>query len=123
MATTIEQDVHAALAGHAGLTALVGDRIYPVVLPEGVSYPAVRYQRIGGGPLQHTGGDSGLENARIQIDVWAKRYAQAKDTAEQVRAAIRTATAFKAVSVAEVDGYEDDTRTFRVTLDYSLWRQ
>ncbi len=43
----IEAIVHAMLSQHAGLTALVGDRIFPLLLPEGRPLPAVVYDVVG----------------------------------------------------------------------------
>lgn len=37
--------IYAALSGHAALTALVGDRIYPIAVPNGKAFPAVAYRR------------------------------------------------------------------------------
>ena len=38
-----EQAIHAQLTGVAAL----GDRVYPLVLPQNVEYPAATFQRIG----------------------------------------------------------------------------
>lgn len=40
-----ETSVYAALTGAAGVTAVVGDRIYPDFLPQGKPLPAIVYAR------------------------------------------------------------------------------
>jgi len=54
------------------VAALVGDRVYPLVLPQPPTLPAIRYQRISTPRAQYRTLD-GLANyasPRIQIDCW-----------------------------------------------------
>jgi hypothetical protein len=58
-----ETDLYAVLSGAAGVTALVSTRIYPDVVPEEATLPAIAYQRTsteysttihGGAPVAET---------------------------------------------------------------------
>ena len=73
------------LVSDAAVTALVGSRIYPLTLPQGVTLPAIRYQRITGNSDPHLGGTTGLAVATVQLDCVGTTYAGA----EQVRDAVR----------------------------------
>ena len=44
----IEEAIYGALTAHAGLSALVDDRVYPMVLPQDATRPAVTYMRVSG---------------------------------------------------------------------------
>lgn len=48
-----------------------GTRIYPVLLPQGVTAPSVVQNLITEASDYHTQGPSGLGAARVQIDCWA----------------------------------------------------
>ncbi len=84
----IEQGIEQRLMADAGVSALVGNRIYPVVLPENCSYPAITYQLITSHETYTNDGPLGEVRARIQIDSWGKRYGQVKAVAQAVRVAL-----------------------------------
>lgn len=68
----------------------VSGRVYPVLLPQSPTYPALTYQLISD-PRGHThDGPDGLVDARYQITTWAPReaYADVKATADAVRIAL-----------------------------------
>lgn len=73
----MEIDFRAVLAGHAALTSLVGDRIYPVQYPQGVANPALRYRVISATTGLHMQGSDGLSDTLLQVDVRAAGYDQA----------------------------------------------
>lgn len=84
----IGKAITARLKAHAGTKALVGSRVYPLRLPQGPTYPAVRYQVIGSPRVHAMGADTGQVNARVQVDSYALTYAGAQALAEQVRLAL-----------------------------------
>lgn len=83
----IEEAVFSRLSSFAGLTALVAARIYPVVLPQNPTYPAVTYQRISSVRAPAMGTDTGLIATRFQLSTWSSGYAAAKAVKEQLRLA------------------------------------
>ena len=57
---------------NAEVTAL-GGRIYPMVLPQTVGYPAVTFQRISATRYSSFGVDDAPVEAVIQVDVYGRR--------------------------------------------------
>lgn len=118
----IEQRLYAHLSANADLSALVASRIYPLVIPQGASLPALVYQRISGVPANHAGRVPTLESARVQINCYAQRYGQVKDLRDAVIAALEQPSAyFQCTRLAERDLYDDEDRTYALALDFSFW--
>ena len=117
---SIESNIRAALITDSAVSALVGGRVYPVVLGRDATFPAITYTRISGGFLASLSGTN-REHPRIQIDCWAETYAEAKDLSAKVRAAMDGATAFKSIAVSDYDGFEDGAEVFCTSIDFSVW--
>lgn len=87
----IGKAIHARLKAHTGTAALVESRIYPLRLPQGPTYPAIRYQVIST-PRTHLMGDTAdasiQAHARVQVDCYDETYAGVRALAEQVRLAL-----------------------------------
>lgn len=68
------------------VSALVGTRVYPRKLPQNVTYPAIRYQRISTARSQFRdlSGRAGYARPRFQIDCWALSEAQCVALAQAV---------------------------------------
>lgn len=82
------QAIYAKLIATTGVTDLVGTRIYPLELPQDVTYPAIRYQQVSG-PRSHVmGADTGTVDGRFQVDAFATTYSGAKALAAQIRLAL-----------------------------------
>lgn len=123
---TWEADLYEHLRTDSGIAAVVGSRIYPVILPQNSTKPAITYQEITGIPQTDLSGDDGdLQEIRLQIDCWAegaRAYTIAAELAELVRVRLQTAaTNFHAVTNWRRVGYEDDARLYRGLLDVSIW--
>jgi hypothetical protein len=80
--------VNTLLLADAAVTALVGEgkaaRIYPRVLPQPCTFPAISFFRVS----QVTVGDShdgrGIDRARLEINSWAKSRAESAAVAAAV---------------------------------------
>ena len=106
----------------AGLSALVGSKVFPLFIPSGNYLPCVTFQRPGGRPANTLSGASGLEEIDLQIDVWARGYDEAKAIAKAVRAAMPSSgPQFSAHLIEDQDLYEDGTNYFRVSMEYKVW--
>lgn len=106
----------------AGLSALVGSKVFALVIPQGTKLPCITFQRIGGMPANTLSGYSGLEEIDLQIDVWARDYDEAKAVAKAVRAAMPpSGPQFSAHLIEDQDLYEDGTNYFRVSMEYTVW--
>ncbi len=89
---SIEIAIRARLAGFAGLSALVGTRIYPNFIPEGSTLPAIAYEVISAERESAMGADIGTSHFRIQLTIFATSYSetgQLLDVATQTRLALQ----------------------------------
>ncbi|RJP54169.1 MAG: DUF3168 domain-containing protein [Anaerolineaceae bacterium] len=66
-------------------TAVGGSRIYPDILPQGVTLPSVVTNLITELTDYHMQGASGLAQVRIQVDCWALTQDIAVDLANKVK--------------------------------------
>lgn len=106
----------------AGLSALVGNKVFALVIPQGTKLPCITFQRIGGMPANTLSGHSGLEEIDLQIDVWARDYDEAKAIAKAVRSAMPpSGPQFGAHLIEDQDLYEDGTNYFRVNMEFKVW--
>ena len=127
----IEMALVEFLNGVPEVAALVGGRIYPDVLPEGVVYPAVEFQRISTQRERSLGTRSGLAHPRFQLTVWAETRLETLNVARALQAALDGASGdwpFDGGSVAVDDVelvderglYEVAPRTFGEQLDFVI---
>lgn len=128
-----EQVIYALLSEAAGVTALVGTRIYPGVLPQGTALPALALEFISGVELPTVDATAGfnLLQARVQVTAIAKTYAEVKTVLEAVRAACNfqrgTIAGVHVVSVRRdtigPDLRDDDVQLFTQSIDFGITYQ
>jgi hypothetical protein len=136
---TVEALVRERLLATSAVTALVGTRIYMLVLPQRVTYPAIRVQLVDEPVRYHLRGEDGSRRARVQIDAYDQPvgstdpYAGASAVADAVRTALSGQRFTEASSpvTLEVTGvlfvgrrplYEpDELRIVRVSQDAIVW--
>ena len=131
---TISTTLFTVLSSAAAVAALVGSRIYPVLLDQGAgvlpsSLPAITYQRISEIREGSFGGPNALPGTLIQVDSWASSFLGAEAVAEAVRKAIDGYQGTPAggnqvqASILEnqVDHYEAEVKIYRRQQDYRLW--
>lgn len=127
MSTGLGAWLFSTLNGNGGVSALVGARIYPLVMPQPVPVmPAIVYQIVNDSPIQSLHGPTlGLRQARVQIDAYGANYAASQALADAIEAALDATSSgggqCTAVRQGRRDLYESDTKLFRVSLDFSVW--
>ena len=111
----------------------VGDRVYPMTLPQGAVLPAVVYQTVGGeGPL-HSHGDghdgaapalASYQRSRVQLGCWADSARAAELLGAEVELAVDGYTgAWGGVPIASalvdlsLDDYRPDVGRYRRIVD------
>lgn len=120
MANSAESTVFAAIK------ALVpnGDgtfRVYPDVAPAVVLHPYITYQAAGGQSPNYLSNTVDLQNARMQLNVWADSRSAATALMQSVISAL-TGQAVKATTIgAPVSSYEPDTKLYGSRQDFSIW--
>lgn len=68
---------------------IVADRVYPMQMPDAPTFPLVVIFRVGGATEYDLQGDAGIEQARVQIDMYTDAGYTALDTLRKaVRAVI-----------------------------------
>lgn len=113
------QQIYAALNVTA-VTALVEDRIYPVIAPVGCGRPFAVWQRMGGDPLSVLGQASA---ARQFVDVALHACAETFDAAEALASAMREALidAGAGRCTPPEDFFEPETKLVRVSFQARLF--
>jgi len=81
-------DVEAALV--AGIKeptctgTVLDDRIYPQILPTGVTFPAATYQMISNTPITVHGEGAVMRRPRFQITVWGETFSSALEAMAEI---------------------------------------
>ena len=130
---TLGETIRSLLVADATLSGLVGTRIYPNEMPEGVTLPAVVYQVISDVPENSFTGQTStdIKTARLQVDSYARAigtvgaYAQAHAVAaaiENVIGNLSSADLSANVNDAGRDLYDNVTQYHRVQQDFIVWR-
>lgn len=113
---SFEDDFRALLVG------LVGSRVYPDVPPDVPTYPFITYQQVGGNALWFSEKEMpSHKHARIQVNVWAKRRAEANSIARAAEAAI-CASQFAAEPYGALAAlYEQSLKIYGTRQDFGCW--
>ncbi|MEE8482752.1 MAG: DUF3168 domain-containing protein [Acidiferrobacterales bacterium] len=128
MSAVLEKGLYSKLTGASPQTLAV-ERVYPR-LPQGVTFPAIRYQRVATLRKHALDGAVGVTEATMQVDCMAQSYSQAKTLADSVRTLLHGYTgAWSTLTIrhlsldtendfSEQDG---DRVTHWVTQRYRIW--
>lgn len=123
----LESHIFTLLTTAPAVTAIVGARVFPKVLPPKTRLPALTFERVSGNYDADLEGVTGTANPRIQVSCWAMGYEQAKDLAKAVRTAMNAATdaanGFTALTLSDGDLYEDAQHYHCVWVDFSTWHE
>lgn len=96
--------------------------VYWQVLKLGTDVPAVVFLIIFRQPEEGLSGeDCYLLHAHVQVDCYALSQRTADEMAGDVRRLMLDADDFAAKTVGGFDDYEDDTRRYRSTQEFSVW--
>ena len=88
----LEVALYNYLSTYAGLIALTSTRIYPNVLPQSPTYPAVTFEMISGPRVHAMGSDPGLTFPRYEFTCWGSTKASARAVALQIIDALQDKT-------------------------------
>jgi hypothetical protein len=96
-------------------------RIYPDVAPAGALRPYITYQAVGGQSPNYLSNTVDLQNARMQVNVWADERGVATNLMQSAIAAL-TGAPIRATNIgAPVSTYEPDTKLYGSREDFSIW--
>lgn len=123
----VDDALRAWVLADAGVSALIGQRMYPDVLPQGAIFPAIRYFEVSLSPLYAHQGDLNLDTSRYQFDCYAATRPAARDLAAALRAALsgkktyQDGVTFRSTQlVNSLSGYDDALNAWRMVQDYQL---
>lgn len=124
----IETVLYSTVTAAAGVTALVGTRVYPVRAPQEATAPYVTYRRVSDLPHLTHGLESDSGAGRWQFDCYAPTYAQVKAVAQALKDALNgqrvTAAGGErmvAMNRGELDlPFESELGYYRTTVDFRL---
>ncbi len=108
-----EVTIHAILAGTSDITALVSDRIYPIVVPD-KGLPAIAYLRTG---TEYT---NTIGNAAIAARVTFELFCVSKLFSEAELLADKVSTTSLA-KLNRISDYDADTETFVAIITIEAW--
>ena len=127
---SIETAIRSELINDADVTALVGTRVYPVMMPQGFEMPCISYQRVSSDRIHTLSGPNGRVDASFQVDFYAESYSVVRDLADKARQVL---DGFKGQLggsennvggihlVSDRDLWQDNIEVYRVTHDYSVF--
>ncbi len=125
---SFESEIFTRLSGHAGLSNLIGARIYPVRMPQDVAMPAISYGIVSASRPSNFGVDTGDVRYRLQIDCWSSSLPGETGGANKVAAQVKAA--LKRYSGGDIQDcfleneqslYDDDSDLYRVIMDFIVW--
>lgn len=129
---TAEQLLINAIEGDAACQTHLGrtpdTRLYPLQLPQGTDWTAdglvaATFQRISNARENSLDAGGGIDNPRVQVDLYATTRKAAREAAMEVKRVIENGAAFGGWLIDDREELEDDVepRLYRVSMDFSLW--
>jgi hypothetical protein len=88
---SLKDNLHAYLAARAGLTGIVGTRIYRDRLPAAskrTNYPALLFRRVGGPATYYQGGETATGTVRVEFTALAETDSEVDRVVEALRDAM-----------------------------------
>ncbi len=124
----IQAGIYSLLSADPGLSAIVADRITPVLLPEGSPLPAMTYMVVGSSS-EPTFETSGMQKVRMQFDFHAEGYTAAIGARDALRVLLDGYQGLlsdgtylqNAQRIQDIDYFDDGPRQFRCSSEYYLW--
>lgn len=126
----IEHFIYQLLTNDAGVSALVGTKVYPTLLPQNPVFPCVGYAVEPTAENITFDGQGTNQAANIEIDCWAALHADALALGEAVNAAIKNYSGTLAgvqVDAIYIDSaltfFEDAAEKYRYSISATLHKR
>ncbi len=132
---TIRQAVTSLLLTDSAIVAMVGERVYPVGLPQDCPKPALTIVKAGGAEPRTLQRSTAYRSARIRVSCWAESESEAEDLVAAVRARLvdyRWTVGTVRISHLACDNEIDmgqnpaagtDSYTYQIVLDLLAWHR
>jgi len=119
----LETDLRTYLLSFDSLKNKIGNRLYPVWIPQNAEMPSVAYVEVSR-PSHH---DIDVAFPRIQFSVFSNRYIEAKEISKEIRKILQrfkgkmgNTTVIQIAYENEYEVYERDTNRYHVATDYKI---
>lgn len=98
-------------------------RVHPDFAPTTTARPYVTFQQVGGDTQDYVDDKlPTLENAEIQVNVWADSRLEAKAIMKLIEEALMQATSVAARPIAaSVSDFDSDMKVYGSRQDFSIW--
>jgi len=120
----IEEELVDVLTGDAGVAGIVAARVYPLVLPQNPTLPAIVYQEVRGLARAAADGDTGQRESRFLLSWWASSFSAIK-VGKGLLLGLLSGYSGGSIERIEVDGIRDDydpeTARFRQLLEILVY--
>ena len=123
----IEDGLFYYLTHNVGVSAIVASRVYPLVMAQKTTLPAITYQTPALKPDRNLAGNTGRMTATIQLNAWAETYTAVKALAKALRSALNdysgamgSDTVQRSGVQSETDGWDEETGFFRVSMQITI---
>jgi len=126
---SLSSGLYSYLIDQAAISALVDTRIYPAILPQEPTLPAITYQ-IDGLEDRFTleAGQTGPVIGDVQIDAWGSSHKAAADLSALIVTALRNLKGdMGGVTVqglfrdTQIDIYEPTVEAYRRSIAFTIW--
>jgi hypothetical protein len=120
----VEELIYARLSGDIAIIGVVGDHIYPVILPDDCVLPAITYIEISEVLAHAMGSDCSVATSRFQISCFAKTYTAAKTLSALVKLSLsryRTTGIQDTLLDGELDIFEPDVEVYHIPIDFIIY--
>ena len=125
----IADNLHAYLVAQSGITNIVSTRVYPLILPQKPTYPAITYSDDDNNYTESFAGQTDHVQSIFQLNGWATTYAGATTLGAAIITALKNVSgSFDTITVQRITVlsgpitvYEDSVEAYRQTLIFSIW--
>jgi len=103
----IEIAIYNRLKKDVNINAIVSDRIYPIILPQNLVFPAISYRKQSvDRPGNFDKASDTYANSFFQIDAWSESFAVAKDLHDKIK-----------ICLSNFVGLMGDDRIYRIAIE------
>lgn len=98
--------------------------VYATLIPQEVSYPAVRYARVSSTREMNFDEVENFVRSVFQVDTYAETPTQALSTADSIKTALNDYQGGNIQETridTEFEMYEDDVKLYRVMQQFTIW--
>ncbi|MQA39034.1 DUF3168 domain-containing protein [Rugamonas aquatica] len=105
------------------LRPVAGSRVYPDLAPADAQRPYITYQVVGGSAVNYVEASvPDIQNARVQISVWADTRLAASDVGKQAEDALRLCLPLRTTVLTARRSLYDPTEQLRGCMqDFDFW--